>query len=258
MDFFLKRSLSCLLLSFNSQLIKGPEWDRQISLSCLLWQYQIKNSVAQRDIWSVHLNVNAKHSTPASTPKQQECVSETQHTSQTWMWLQIPFYSFQKEKKKKGADVLCFVFPRFSQKWRSFTVSSIDWPRADLRFLRIVKTMSVHNSHQACYRAFNQLPAIACWVTQGFILWQTGHHDDARSALFDYSGFMLISSFTHLKDQTTCPATVSQHLPDCKAIYQGESNKASLTFHRNGSGRYSLKMLSLKKIFFWTKKYMLC
>lgn len=168
------------------------------------------------------------------------------------------FLQFPEGKKKKGADVLCFVFPRFSQKWRSFTVSSIDWPRADLRFLRIVKTMSVHNSHQACYRAFNQLPAIACWVTQGFILWQTGHHDDARSALFDYSGFMLISSFTHLKDQTTCPATVSQHLPDCKAIYQGESNKASLTFHRNGSGRYSLKMLSLKKIFFWTKKYMLC
>lgn len=34
--------------------------------------------------------------------------------------------------------------------------------------------------------------------------------------------------------------------------------KASLAFHRNGSQRYYLKVLSLKKIFFWTENYMLC
>lgn len=173
MDFFLKRSLSCLLLSFNSQLIKGPEWYRQIPLSCLLWQYQIKNSVAER-----YLIRSFECQCQALYPRQHTkaarmCLRNTTHKSNlnvaTSSFLQFP----EEKKKKRKADVLCFVFPSFGQKWRSFTASSIDWPRADFRFLRIVKTMSVHNSYQACYRPFNQLPAIACWVTQGFILWQT-------------------------------------------------------------------------------------
>jgi hypothetical protein len=43
MDFsFSKKSLHSGFLSFNSQNIKGPEWYRQIPLSCLLCQYQIK------------------------------------------------------------------------------------------------------------------------------------------------------------------------------------------------------------------------
>lgn len=52
---------------------------------------------------------------------------------------------------------------------------------------------------------------------------------------------------TH-KDQSASPATGSQHRPNHTAISQGEV-KASLAFHRNGSWRYYLKMLSLKKIF---------
>lgn len=101
------------------------------------------------------------------------CLRNTTHKS-NWDVATSSFLQFPEEKKKKKkADVLCFVFPRFGQKWRSFTTLSIDWPRTDFCFLRIVKTMWVHNSYQACHWAFNQLPAIACWVTQGFTLWQT-------------------------------------------------------------------------------------
>ena len=158
MDFFSKTSLSCLLLWFNSQHIKGPKWYRQIPLSCLLWQYQIKKfcSPERYLIHSFECQYQASspsHSTEAAIMchrnRKQSCNSSVSVSS---------FLQF-----------LCFVLLRFGQKWRSFTASSIDWPRADSSFLRIVMAMSVLTSTQAWYQASRLWPEL---VTQRFLVWQ--------------------------------------------------------------------------------------
>lgn len=153
--------------------------------------------------------------------------------------------------------------PDSVKKWRSFIVSSIEWPTADSRFLRIVMAMSVLKSTQASYQAFNQLPAIACLATQGFIPWQicntmkTLVQPALPWALIYYSGFMQISSFTqpqwpiHLLSLSTFPIA--------KQFLRGEW-KLYLLFTEMAHGDIILKCFLLKKFFFlfYTENYMLC
>lgn len=144
--------------------------------------------------------------------------------------------------------------PDSVKKWRSFIVSSIEWPTADSRFLRIVMAMSVLKSTQASYQAFNQLPAIACLATQGFIPWQicntmkTLVQPALPWALIYYSGFMQISSFTqpqwpiHLLSLSTFPIA--------KQFLRGEW-KLYLLFTEMAHGDIILKCFLLKKFFFY-------
>lgn len=78
------------------------------------------------------MNANTKHPLPATSPKQWEHVLRTEHKPSLTCGFKFLFtVSGKKEKKKKSkkksaTDVFCFVFLRFSPKWRSFIASSVD------------------------------------------------------------------------------------------------------------------------------------
>lgn len=136
MDFFSKRSLSCL-----SPFIQQSEYKRtgviQTNTSELLVVPISDKEIQQpREVYDMFIWMSIPSTLSQPLHQSSENVSQKQNTEAiSWMWLQIPFCHFWggkkiEERKISRNAVLCFVLPIFSQKWRSFVASSVDWPRA--------------------------------------------------------------------------------------------------------------------------------